>query len=123
MAQRIMTNNFILYGLNRYRNFLHPSVDEDGDVEYLDLPYEDDVKEFCTAILHKHPCPDTAMFCVFNDGAMSAVVKIWDDDDHVEYDYLVARDMHFFAQIDAELTLCCYALICEITPGCWKIME
>ena len=120
MGTKITTNNFILYGLNRFRNFIHSPADEPM---YVELQDEDEVKEFCTSALHANPCPDSAMFCVFNDGVMLAVIKIWDEDERGQYEYMAARDMHFFAEVDADFRLCCYGLICEVTPGCWKVME
>lgn len=112
----ITVNNFIIYSLNRYRNFIHQT-------KCIKLLDEDDVKEYCTNLLHEHSCPESAMFCVFNDGVMLAVIKIWDDGEHGQYEYLAAKDMHFFSQIDAQLRLCCYGLMCEIRPGEWKIQN
>ena len=123
MPTNIVLNNFILYGLNRYRNFIHLPKGEDESSLYLELNDEDDVKEFCTNVLHENPCPDSAVFCVFNDGCMLAVIKIWDDGDQGKYEFMAAKDMHFFSEIDARMRLCCYGLICEITPGLWKIQE
>jgi hypothetical protein len=118
MGTKIFTNNFILYGLNRFRNFVKYANDE-----YIALYDEQEVKDFCTALLHENPCPDSAMFCVFNDGMMLAVIKIWDEGEKGKYEYMAARDMHFFSRLDAELRLCCYGLMCEITPGQWRIQK
>ena len=123
MTKKIMFNNFILYGLNRFRNFLPPLYDEDGEEIYLPLHDEDDVKQFCTEMLHETACPDAAIFCVFNDGTMLAVIKVWDDGERGKYDYMVAKDMHFFSLLDAKLRLTSYGLICEIRPGEWAIQE
>ena len=123
MPTKISTNNFILYGLNRYRNFLRAPVDTEGQKMDLVLLDEDDVKEFCTNLLHEHPCPDSAIFCVFNDGVMLAVIKLWDEDNRGKYEFIAAKDMHFFAELDGELRFCCYGLICEISPGHWAIQE
>jgi len=123
MATKIVTNNFILYGLNRYRNFIHLPTDEDEEKYYIHLNNEEDIKDFCVGMLHENPCPDSAMFCVFNNGLMLAVLKEDDDGEHGKYACIAARDMHFFSILDVDRRLCCYGLMCEISPGCWKIMD
>lgn len=119
MSTKIVTNNFILYGLNRYRNFVHLLNDE----KYIHIEDKEDVKEFCVGLLHENPCPNSAMFCVFNDGIMLAVLKEDDEGDHGKYAFIAARDMHFFSELDAAWRLCCYGLMCEIRPGEWKIQQ
>jgi hypothetical protein len=114
----IITNNFILYGLNRYRNFLHSPTDD-----YIYLEDEEAVKNFCVRMLHEYPCSDSAIFCVFEDDCMMAVKKVWDEGGTGKYEYLVGKDMHFFAGIDADERLCCYGLMIEVEPRKWIICE
>ena len=116
MPTDIRINNFILYGLNRYRNFLFGEA-------LLSLCDEDDVKEFCASVLHEYPFSNTAIFCVFNDGMMLAVIKVSDDGERGKYKFVAAKDMHFFAMLDGEFLFDTYALICEITPGNWVVQE
>ena len=119
MSVKITYNHYILYGLNRYKNFL----DEVGaENEIVKLADEQDVKEFCADMLHMYPCEKSAIFCVFKDGVMLAVIKIDDDGgDSGRYKFIASKDMHFFEKIDAEYRLCCYSLLCEEEHGVWRI--
>lgn len=113
----IIVNNFILYGLNRYRNFLI----EGGSV-YLENELE--VVDFCCNKMAESECYSPGMFAVFLDGTYMALTLLFDKR---ESDIKVAigkkRDMHFFSEFDALYRLCCYGLICEIRPGEWEIMK
>lgn len=129
MAAKITINNFILYGLNRNRNFLSAPICDCGCEEKMCIQLEDqnEVDEFCMEMLSEHRCSESMIFCVYYDGTMRAVITSDYDEDEDEMLFAVVtakdRDMHFFADLDGDLRPCCYGLICEILPGQWKIME
>lgn len=126
MATKIVTNNFILYGLNRYRNFLHAPICECGCGEkmYVQLEDEDEVVDFCCEMLAMSGCLSPGMFAVFQNGTYLAVAFDYDEEEE-DLSIVVGKrkDMHFFSEFDAEFGLHCYGLICEVRPGEWMIQE
>lgn len=113
---KIIFNNFILYGLNRERNFLQGKV----GIPLL-LESKSEVEDFCATLLHTYQCPESGMFAVFQDGTYWAIAKCFDEDGREKYVIAEDNDMHFFSEFDADMRLCCYGMICEIKEGWWKI--
>lgn len=126
MAPKIVTNNFILYGLNRHRNFLSAPICDCGCGEkmYIELENELEVINFCCEMLAETGCDAPGMFAVFLDGSYMALTLLYDEDEE-EAKVVIGRrrDMHFFSEFDAEFGLHCYGLICEIRPNEWMIQE
>lgn len=126
MATKIITNNFILYGLNRHRNFLKAPICDCGCGEkmYLRLDDEKDVVDFCCEMMAESRCECPGMFVVFQNGTYMALTFLYDEDEE-DVKIVIGRgkDMHFFSEFDAEFGLHCYGLICEIRPNEWMIQE
>lgn len=115
-------NNYPMYGLNRYRSFLHAPMHENEPL-YMELTTDDDVTNFCIDVLSRYECPDSAIFAVFNDGRQKIYVKNSPDNDEAAYisELEGDNDIHFFSEFDGQFRLCCYNLIIEHEPGMWMI--
>ncbi len=126
MAAKIVTNNFILYSLNRHRNFLKAPVCECGCGQKMYLQLEDEIAvvDFCLEMLAESECEHPGMFAVFQDGVYMALTIIYDEEEEDLKIFMgKKRDMHFFSEFDADFCLHCYGLICEVRPGEWMIQE
>lgn len=120
----IYYNCYPMYGLNKYRSFLEaPKCDCGcGNSCHILLKDEEDVEDFCCAMLLEHECPDSAIFAVFKNGKHMAVFKEYDDDEEVMTILKgESYEPHFFAELDGEMRFCCYNLIVEEKPGKWMI--
>lgn len=113
----IFFNNYILYGLNRERNFLKPSVAK----KILPLESKSDVYDFCASTLHQCDCEKSGMFAVFLDGTYMAMAKEVNEDGFENFITAEDDDMHFFSEFDADFRLCCYSLIYQISNNQWRI--
>lgn len=114
--QKIIFNNYIIYGLNRERNFINSKVA--GTI--FPLETKSDVVDFCASTLHMCECDKPGMFAVFKNGTFLAMAKHVDEDDYEQFVIAEDDDMHFFAEFDADYRLCCYSLIYEIRNGEWR---
>ena len=124
--QSISINNFAAYGLNRKRNFLR--APDCGGKAVVCLESVDDVREFCTDMLMEHNCPESAIFCSFQNGKYMAVVKQPVDFEDEDGECLLfaikpTKDREMFSEIDSEFRLCCYGMLTETKPGEWRIEE
>ncbi len=122
MATKIITNNFLLYGLNRKRNFLEAPLCECGCGKkmYFVLEDKDEVISLCEDLLLHTNCEEAAVFCVFKDGTHLGAMKIPCEDQIIIEE---SNDMHFFSDLDGEYRFCCYGLLCEMRTGEWHICE
>ena len=126
MKTDIFINNYPMYGLNHNRRFLKPVMCECGcgQPAYMVLKTDDDVKEFCCAMLQEYDCPRSVIFAVFNDGRNLVTWKEVDEDDKtVEILSCESDDIHMFSDLDGEMRFCCYSLIMEEDDGLWMIQE
>lgn len=120
---KIKTNNFITYGLNRKRNFLHSPILSNGEPEYI---FTDDIKEVCMELLEAESCPNSAIFSIKHNGDMMVIFKVAVDEEIGEMKLGIAKsnsDLHFFSEIDGKFRFCCYGMIIEQEPGRWEIQE
>lgn len=120
----IFYNCYPMYGLNKYRSFLEAPKCECGckSPMHILLKTEEDVDEFCYAMLTEHDCPNSAIFSVFSDETFMSIWRYYDEDEDTDRFYKVkSDDPHMFAEIDGEFRFCCYNLIVEDRPGEWMI--
>lgn len=109
--------DFTTYGLNKYRNFL------EGD--QLNLDGMSDLRSFMADALIDHGCPCSAVFAIGYDDTMYASFMSTDIGDFGEVFHGNHKgiDLDFFISLDAEFRFYCYALLIEIRPGIWRIIE
>lgn len=120
----IYINNFILYGLNRKRNFLKCPSDDCGEKVPFVFEEDSDLFHSMAYLLYQHECPESAIFAVGLNNEFYAAVKMYDEEaDEEVVQIMHSDDMHMFADLDGELRLCCYALLIEVEPGHWMIQE
>lgn len=94
--------SFEPYGLNKYRNFI------DSRTSLPIIEDREDLIDLCYQIMENSTCDNCAIFIHYADDQVCVVL---------EDDYYYGDSIDFFAQVDAELRLCCYALLMEVAPG------
>lgn len=109
--------DFATYGLNRHRNFL--------ESEQLNFDNTEELLEFMGESLIDHGCPCSAVFAIGYDDNMYTGFMSADIGDYGEifYGNKEKFDLDYFASLDGELRFCCYALLIEIRPGIWRVVE
>ena len=120
----ICINNFILYGLNRKRNFLKCPSNDCGEKVPFVFEEDSDLFHSMAYLLYQHECPESAIFAVGLNNEFYAAVKMYDEEADEEVVQIIhSDDMHMFADLDGDLRLCCYALLIEVEPGHWMVQE
>lgn len=131
---KIYTDQYIFYGLNRYRQFLSiPSCNECGERPRIVTKTKEDLESFSVEVLKGHDCFSCALFYVFLDGTYGAFFKIVnneeydedEDEDTIEFALckVTNSDRHLFAELDAEFRLCCYSLLVEVEDGVYEVCK
>ena len=129
LNNKILIDQYIIYGLNRRRSFLHLPKDNNA----VTLPTQEDIEEFAKEILRSKEC-ECALFFVHKDGTYSSVFKTvlsekpsddFDEDGNLVITYSIAKsprknDMHLFSWLDGEFRFCCYSILIEITDGLYE---
>lgn len=130
MNNKIIIDQYILYGLNRNRKFLRLPQDN-----MVHLSNEEDLTRFATKVLEKKDC-DSALFFVHMDGTYSSVFKTTvseelvsnedEEEESMEITYTICkserkRDMHFFSWLDGQFRFCCYSLLVETSEGMYEV--
>lgn len=111
---------FEAYQLNKHRNFLESPRCDCGCGGKALLVAEDDIHQIAAGFLEDHDCPNSAVFLLYDDDYMEAVVKT---EDVIEVVTAEKYDRQLFSIIDAEFRLCCYSLMMETEDGLWEIIE
>lgn len=99
---KIRVESFEPYGLNKYRNFIDPATQLVGNYN------AEEIIDLCQEIIRGGTCDNCAIFIHFRNDQMCVVL---------EDEYYYDEGLDYFAQADAELRLCCYALLMEVSPG------
>lgn len=99
---RTRVESFEPYGLNKYRNFIDPRT------KLPIIEEKEELIDLCYQIIDSSTCDNCAIFIHFADDQVCVVL---------DNEYYYGGGIDFFAQIDAELRLCCYALLMELAPG------
>ncbi len=133
---KIMVSEFGMYGLNRYRNFMSPPGCEGcenyetcehvsdscaGDHLYI-AKTKDELLDMCAEFLKMHDCSESAIFVVYNNGSQMVVYNL-EEEDQVGVTEPIEPDIHYFAEFDASMRLCCYSLLIEKEDGMWKVAQ
>lgn len=106
---------FAAYGLNKKRNFLYS--------DYVELKGEKELANWMAEQLELNGCPESAVFAIDRELNMYVAMTDYEDDEIVITVFKHEWQMDLFAIVDGNKRLCCYALIEEIKPGVWKILE
>lgn len=120
-------DEFAMRGLNRYKNFLF-AVKEIYELMpgYLVFKDEEDFFMFCSDLLIRSRCTDSAIFCVHKDGTQEIFVA--EEEYNIDKDEFFItdvisfydQDIDAFAKADAGLRLVQYGLLIEKDEG-WMI--
>lgn len=130
LNNKIIIEQYIMYGLNRNRRFLQLP---DG-VKTINLATKEDLIDFSIEILKAKEC-ECALFYVHLDGSYSSVFKTIvseeiDDDVITEDSQILVtyslctslrkKDIHLFSTLDGCYRFCCYSLLVEIEDGVYE---
>ena len=126
MNNKIYVDQYIMYGLNRRRNFIGlPECDTCGERMGILLETAEDIEDFAVEALRDHDCNTCALFFVFNDDSYGAYFKCVYDEDEKDVEYALCRmfgkDRHMFAELDGEFRFCCYSLLVETNDGLFEV--
>ena len=131
MKNKILFDQYIMYGLNRNRRFLRLPRGE----RLLTLRTSEDIEEFSKEILKGKDC-ECALFYVHLDGTYSSIFKSvlnqelteaeTLEDSQMVVTYSICKsprkaDTHLFSWLDGEFRFCCYSLLIEKKDGVFEV--
>ena len=129
MSKKIQIDRYIMYGLNRRRNFLTlPRGDK------IKLPTPESIKTFAKEAITGKEC-ECAVFFAYLDGTYSAVfktVKNQEVKESMPMDVMVTfsvlstlrqADSELFAKMDGDFRFCCYSLLFEVDDGIFEVCK
>lgn len=127
MENKIIFDQYIMYGLNRRRAFLDPPTCEDCGGKGQLVLEGNDLREFCLFVLTEHDCEYCALFFVHKDETYEAYFKsgVEYNEETDTFDYHIGRcranDRHMFSELDGEFKFCCYSLLLEVDDNTYEV--
>ena len=128
MNNKIIYDQYIMYGLNHRRSFVRlPKCEDCDEMMGVYLSSHEEMNEFAIETLTSHDCISCALFFAMQDGTYRAYFKgILDEiEDPEEVEIGVCEvnsdDSHLFADVDADARLCCYSLFIEHENGRFEV--
>lgn len=92
-----------------------------GEKACLVLENDEDVEDFCAAMLFDNDCEYSGIFYVFKDGLTRGVIRAGDDLYGFTFDKLY--DYKNFGGFVKESGLHCYGVLVEVDDRLWKVVE
>ena len=123
--QKFITNEYAMYGLNKYRSFLEAPMCDCGCGEkmLLQIKQQEELFAFCQEELEDYDIDNCAIFIVKKNGELLIAYHESNKNKGIKIHGIKTPDMRFFAIFDAEKRLDSYSLLIEEEEGGYRIVE